>query len=74
MGVPSLALFAAFAARTTPRATMHYPGRTYQKDGGPRTCTFTLDGARDAYEFSLVAVPAQRAAGVSKRAISMQHI
>lgn len=45
---------------------MHYPGRTYQKDGGPRTCTFTLDGARDAYEFSLVAVPAQRAAGVSK--------
>lgn len=45
---------------------MHYPGRTYQKDGGPKTCTFTLDGARDAYEFSLVAVPAQRAAGVSK--------
>lgn len=44
----------------------HYPGRAYQKDEGLRTCTFTLSGARDAYEFSLVAVPAQRAAGVSK--------
>ena len=29
-------------------------------------CTFLLNGAKDAYEFSLVAVPAQRAAGVSK--------
>ena len=44
----------------------HWPGRSYDKDGGPQTCTFTLDGAKDAYEFSLVAVPAQRAAGVSK--------
>lgn len=44
----------------------HYPGRSYNKEGGVQTCTFTLDGARDAYEFSLVAVPAQRAAGVSK--------
>lgn len=44
----------------------HWPGRTYEKDGGPTVCTFTLTGARDAYEFSLVAVPAQRAAGVSK--------
>ena len=40
--------------------------RSYDKDGGRVTCTFTLSGARDAYEFSLVAVPAQRAAGVSK--------
>ena len=44
----------------------HYAGRSYEKEGGPRVCTFTLDGARDAYEFSLVAVPAQKAAGVSK--------
>lgn len=44
----------------------HYPGRNYEKEGGAQTCTFTLAGARDAYEFSLVAVPAQRAAGVSK--------
>lgn len=44
----------------------HWPGRTYEKDGHKQLCTFTLDGARDAYEFSLVAVPAQKAAGVSK--------
>lgn len=44
----------------------HWPGRSYGKDGGAQTCTFTLSGASDAYEFSLVAVPAQRAAGVSK--------
>jgi hypothetical protein len=44
----------------------HYGGRSYEKEGGPQVCTFTLDGAVDAYEFSLVAVPAQRKAGVSK--------
>jgi hypothetical protein len=44
----------------------HWPGRKYAKDGGEQTCTYTLDGGRDAYEFSLVAVPAQKAAGVSK--------
>lgn len=44
----------------------HWPGKSYDKEGGPQVCTFTLDGGRDAYEFSLVAVPAQKAAGVSK--------
>lgn len=44
----------------------HYRGRKYEKDGGSQVCTFTLDGAEDAYEFSLVAVPAQKVAGVSK--------
>lgn len=44
----------------------HWPGKSYEKEGGAQICTFTLAGARDAYEFSLVAVPAQRAAGVSK--------
>lgn len=44
----------------------HYPGRSYEKAGGKEMCTFTLDGCSDAYEFSLVAVPAQRAAGVTK--------
>ena len=44
----------------------HWPGRSYDKEGGPQVCTFALDGGRDAYEFSLVAVPAQKAAGVSK--------
>ena len=44
----------------------HWPGRSYEKEGGSVLCTFRLDGAKDAYEFSLVAVPAQRKAGVSK--------
>lgn len=44
----------------------HWPGRSYAKEGGETVCTFTLAGVSDAYEFSLVAVPAQRAAGVSK--------
>lgn len=40
----------------------HWRGKKY--DG--KECYFTLDGAKDAYEFSLVAVPAQKAAGISK--------
>ena len=44
----------------------HWPGRNYAKDGGPVTCVFKLDGVKDAYEFSLVAVPAQRKAGACK--------
>lgn len=44
----------------------HYPGKSYDKDGGKQVCTFTLTGGQDAYEFSLVAVPAQRAAGTCK--------
>lgn len=44
----------------------HWPGKSYDKESGKEICTFTLTGASDAYEFSLVAVPAQRAAGVSK--------
>lgn len=44
----------------------HWPGKSYDKEAGQEVCTFTLTGASDAYEFSLVAVPAQRAAGVSK--------
>ena len=44
----------------------HWPGKTYEKEGGPQQCIFTLAGVSDAYEFSLVAVPAQKAAGVRK--------
>ena len=44
----------------------HWPGRSYNKAGAMEVCTFVLDGAADAYEFSLVAVPAQKAAGVHK--------
>lgn len=45
----------------------HFRGRSYEKEGaGKETCTFTLDEPLDAYEFSFVAVPAQRNAGASK--------
>lgn len=44
----------------------HWPGKDYDKEGGRETCIFKLSGVRDAYEFSLVAVPCQRAAGVHK--------
>ena len=44
----------------------HFPGKSYQKEGGPQPCIFTLASVSDAYEFSLVAVPAQKAAGVHK--------
>lgn len=40
----------------------HTPGRAYHG----KTCTVTLDDVRDAYEFSFVAVPAQKGAGAVK--------
>ncbi|MDE6729393.1 MAG: hypothetical protein K2J71_01275 [Oscillospiraceae bacterium] len=40
----------------------HVPGKTYQG----QLCYGILSDARDAYEFSLVAIPAQRNAGISK--------
>ena len=40
----------------------HVKGRTY----GGRLCFVTLEDPTDAYEWSFVAVPAQRAAGVTK--------
>lgn len=44
----------------------HWPGKEYEKDSGNTTCYFTLDGAKEAYELSLVAVPAQPRAGTCK--------
>lgn len=45
----------------------HYPGREYEKENGKTTCLMTIDGAKEAYELSLVAVPAQPRAGTTKR-------
>lgn len=45
---------------------LHWPGRSYDKADGKQTCIFTLEGCSDAYEFSLVAIPAQKQAGVTK--------
>lgn len=41
----------------------HRAGREYDKE----VCHFTLENATDAYELSLVAIPAQRGAGIIKR-------
>lgn len=40
----------------------HMPGKEYEG----KTCYFKLEGARDAYELSFVAVPCQPAAGTTK--------
>lgn len=40
----------------------HIPGKTY----ADKLCFCTLTDAKDAYEFSFVAVPAQREAGITK--------
>lgn len=44
----------------------HYHGKEYEVNGKKVQCTFKLDNALDAYEVSLVAVPAQRNAGACK--------
>lgn len=49
-------------ADQTKACCLHIPGREY--DG--QLCVMELDGAKDAYEVSLVAVPAQPEAGVIK--------
>ncbi|MGW8114044.1 hypothetical protein ACVS9P_02475 [Caproicibacterium sp. NSD3] len=45
----------------------HWKGGTYTENGVTKTCFTMLDDVTDAYEFSLVAVPAQPAAGVTKQ-------
>lgn len=45
----------------------HWGGREYDKDNGKVTCMMTIDGVKEAYELSLVAVPAQPRAGTTKR-------
>lgn len=44
----------------------HYWGKEYETQEGKKTCYFTLDGAKEAYEVSFVAVPAQPRAGTTK--------
>lgn len=44
----------------------HWWGKEYDTKQGKKTCYFTLDGAKEAYELSFVAVPAQRRAGTTK--------
>ncbi len=45
---------------------LHRPGKYYKTDGGKKLCHTILSDPQDAYEWSFVAVPAQRKAGVVK--------
>ena len=63
---PASAICSICGTDNTKSYCRHWPGKEYDKEGGKETCVFKLAGVKDAYEFSLVAVPAQRAAGVSK--------
>ena len=63
---PSSSICSICGTDNTKSYCRHWPGRKYAKDGGEQVCTFKLDGVSDAYEYSLVAVPCQRAAGISK--------
>lgn len=63
---PSSAICSICGTDNTKSYCRHWPGKEYDKENGKETCVFKLAGVKDAYEFSLVAVPAQRAAGVSK--------
>lgn len=45
----------------------HFPGKEYERtDGTKAVCNFMLGGAKEAYELSLVVVPAQPRAGTCK--------
>ncbi len=63
---PASAICSICGTDNTKSYCRHWAGKEYDKEGGKETCIFKLTGVKDAYEFSLVAVPAQRAAGVSK--------
>lgn len=45
----------------------HKKGRHYRKNGKSTLCSHELENPTDAYEWSFVAVPAQRSAGVTKK-------
>lgn len=44
----------------------HYNGRKYLVDGKEKICNLVIDGCKEAYELSFVAVPAQPRAGTVK--------
>ncbi len=51
----------------------HRPGKSYTVDGQKQLCAVWLDDVKDAYEWSFVAVPAQRAAGITKKMQGVQE-
>lgn len=65
--VPKHAYCSICGTDNTKSYCSHFWGREYDTKDGKKTCYFTLDGAKEAYEVSFVAVPAQRRAGTTKR-------
>lgn len=52
----------------------HRSGRFYKKSGAKKLCYHTLKQPTDAYEFSFVAVPAQKNAGVTKSLFELDEM
>lgn len=52
----------------------HRGGRFYRSDGKKKLCFHTLSDPTDAYEWSFVAVPAQKQAGVTKNLSELSEI
>lgn len=68
--VPKKAICSICGVDNMKNYCIHFHGRQYEMpDGSKRTCYFTLDGAKEAYELSFVAVPAQPRAGTTKHFI-----
>lgn len=66
---PKSALCSICGTDNTKTYCPHWPGREYDTKNGKKTCYFTLSGIKEAYELSLVAVPAQPRAGTTKNYI-----
>lgn len=52
----------------------HWSGREYDTKSGKKTCYFTLSGAKEAFELSLVAVPSQPRAGTTKNYRAIEEV
>lgn len=63
---PKKAICSICGADNVKTPCTHWWGKEYDTANGKRTCYFTLDGAKEAYEVSFVAVPAQPRAATCK--------
>ena len=52
----------------------HYAGRKYEVDGELQKCHYVLANCTDAYELSMVPIPAQPAAAICKRHVPQTEI
>ena len=64
--VPKRAICSICGTDNMVKYCKHFPGDTYDVKGKEEECLMLLDGAKAAYELSLVAVPAQPRAGTVK--------